>query len=277
LQIISFAYIVPTMPANPLTSEQLSDATRLKNLFKQWQQRRKDEGLPGSQEAASEMLGFNQSAMSQYLNGRIPLNIDAATKFATLIGCPVSEFSPALATQVARYVEASAAVAPAVGEGSIPYLSRASRVVIGGEDDEVFPIKMVNLHLQAGFPGFEVDQQFDDGGTVNIPRRVIERNDWVAQCLLAIKVKGESMKPVLSPGDTVVINIADTRPVSGEIYAINYDGTAVIKQLVYEAGAWWMYSFNRLPEFGRRIFRSPESIIVGKVVYQPGRILQGRL
>jgi phage repressor protein C with HTH and peptisase S24 domain len=258
------------MPASPLTPDQLADAARLKALFKHWQVRRKDDGLPNSQEAASEMLGFNQSAMSQYLNGRIPLNIDATTKFATLIGCPVKEFSPTLASEVSRYVEAAAV------PSAIPYVPQAGRVY-GGEDEDTLPIKLVNLHLQAGFPGFEVDREFDDGGTVNIPRKVIEANDWVPQCLLAIKVKGESMRPALAPGDTVVINIADTRPVSGEMYAINYDGMAVIKQLVHEAGAWWMYSFNRDPQFGRRIFRSPESIIVGKVVYQPGRILQGRL
>jgi SOS-response transcriptional repressor LexA len=263
------------MPANPLTPEQLADAERLKVLFGHWKQRRKDDGLPASQEAASEMLGFNQSAMSQYLNGRIPLNVEAATKFATLIGTPISEFSPSLASQAARYIAASSAPNH-VGDSTIPYLARVSRVQVGGEEDTL-PIKMVNLHLQAGFPNFDIDQEFDDGGAINIPRKVVEQNDWVPQCLLAIKVKGESMKPVLSAGDTVVINIADTRPVSGEMYAINCEGTAVIKQLVYEAKAWWMYSFNRSPEFGRRIFRSPESIVVGRVVYQPGRILQGRL
>lgn len=259
------------MPANPLTPDQAADAARLKQLFSEWQRKRKDDNEPSSQEVASEMLGFNQSAMSQYLNGKIPLNVSAATRFATLLGCTLSEFSPSLAQQAAKY----ATVADANSDG-VPFVRNASRVTTQLADDTV-PVKLVNLRLEAGFPGFDADQEFDDGGVVNIPRREIDENDWVPHCLLAIKVRGDSMAPVFHDRDTVVINIADTRPTSGEVYAINFDGKPVIKQLVHEGRDWWMYSFNRSPEFARRIFRSPESAVVGKVVYQPGRRVAGRL
>lgn len=91
------------MPALPLTKDQLDDAARLKDLFLRWQKRQREAGLPSSQEAASEQLGFNQSSMSQYLNGKIPLNIDAATGFAELLGCAVVDLSPAIADQAAKY------------------------------------------------------------------------------------------------------------------------------------------------------------------------------
>lgn len=91
------------MPALPLTKDQLDDAARLKDTFLQWQKRQRDAGLPSSQEAASEQLGFNQSSMSQYLNGKIPLNIDAATRFAELLGCKIVDLSPAIADQAAKY------------------------------------------------------------------------------------------------------------------------------------------------------------------------------
>jgi transcriptional regulator with XRE-family HTH domain len=93
------------MPALPLTKEQLDDAARLKEHFLKWQKRQKEAGLLSSQEAASEQLGFNQSSMSQYLNGKIPLNVDAATKFAELMGCRVSDLSPAIAEQAAKYAQ----------------------------------------------------------------------------------------------------------------------------------------------------------------------------
>lgn len=217
------------------------------------------------------MLGFNQSAMSQYLNAKIPLNVSAATRFATLIGCSVAEFSPALAAQVAQY--ASAATVFEVAEPSTPYLAQSTKVRVGAPGENNYPVKLVSIRVNAGFPGFESDQIFEDGGAVSVPQSVIEANDWVPQCLLAIKVRGRSMEPMFYDGDKAVVNIADTRPVSGHIYAINYDGSPVVKQLIREGPNWYMYSFNRDPEFGKRIFRSPESIIVARVVWQPGRAL----
>lgn len=261
------------MPAIPLTAQQLEDASRLKQRYEEWKARRKAAKEPASQEVATEMLGFNQSAVSQYLNGKIPLNVDAATKFATVFGCAVRDFSPSLADQVVKYTQAAEE-----GVISHPLVGRSGKVVVLVEGEkEAIAIKLVSLRLEAGYPNFEADQEFEDNGTISIPRREIEANDWVPQCLLAIKVRGDSMKPAFNDKDTVVINIADTKPISGEVYAINFDGKPVIKQLVHEGREWWMYSFNRDAEYGRRLFRSPESVVVGKVVYQPARRIAGRV
>lgn len=99
------------MPAKPLTPQELADAARLKALFQDWQGERKKNGEPASQEALTEILGFNQSSISQYLNGGIPLNVEAAYKFAGLLGQPISAFSQSLAEEATKY--AAAAFAPA--------------------------------------------------------------------------------------------------------------------------------------------------------------------
>lgn len=252
------------MPANPLTTEQLAEAAKVKDLFANWQRARKAAGEPASQEAASEILGFNQSALSQYLNGRIPLNIDAAAKFAKLIGCAVADFSPSLASQAEQYaLTATSSEVPA----KVPYVGRASAVSLEAPKDGTIPIKAVTLRLQAGFPGFDADQDFEDGGTIDMPRKFIEERDLVPQCLLAIKVKGESMEPLFFDGDSVVINIADTKWVDQGVFALNYDGAPVIKRLAYEDGDWWMTSEN--PRFKRQRCRQGETIVVGRVVWRP--------
>lgn len=74
----------------------------MKSIFKAWQQRRRDEGLPWSQDWASDYMGFGQSAMNQYLNGKIPLNPEAAVKFANLVGCPVNSFSDSIAKEISE-------------------------------------------------------------------------------------------------------------------------------------------------------------------------------
>jgi transcriptional regulator with XRE-family HTH domain len=255
------------MPALPLTKEQLDDAARLKALFLTWQKGRREAGLPASQEALSEMLGFNQSAVSQYLNGKIPLNVDAATKFSALIEVPISEFSPSLATQIEHYAAATGPADPAS-------MVRGATAATTELPIDTIAVKNVNIRVEAGFPGFEADPVFEDGGLVHIPRKDVELNEWVPSCLLAIKVRGDSMWPVFSEGDTIVINIADVKLVSGEVYAVNCDGKPVVKQLAYEGHQWYLRSYN--PKHHPVPYRTPEHSVIGKVVYQPGRVLSGR-
>ncbi|OAT46981.1 helix-turn-helix domain-containing protein [Providencia heimbachae] len=88
------------MPAKPLTDEQKFDAARLKALFQA------QKGL--TQAVLADDLGFaNQSAVSQYLNGRIPLNVEVAIKFADRFGCLVSDFSPSLQSEINKIAKYS--------------------------------------------------------------------------------------------------------------------------------------------------------------------------
>lgn len=258
------------MPALPLSKDQLDDAARLKALFAIWQKKQRDAGLPFSQEAVSEMLGFNQSAMSQYLNGKIPLNPIAAGKFAELIECAVDDFSTSLAGQVGM---------PPVRREAInreKFTRRASKISTEDQDEsELIAIKAVSIKVQAGFPGFDADREFEDGGVIHIPRKAIEGQAWMPHCLLAIKVRGDSMAPVFANGDTIVINVADRKMVSGEVYAVNCEGNPVVKQLALQGEQWMLRSFN--PQYDPKPYRTPDCDIIGKVVYQPGRVVSGRL
>lgn len=258
------------MPALPLTPEQLEDAARLKTLFAAWQKKQREAGLPSSQEALSDQLGFNQSALSQYLNGRIPLNIDAATKFANLIGANVADFSHALAGQLERYGAPQEPFDPAT------MVRNASRASTEPPDPSgLIAVQAVSIRVEAGVPGFEADREFEDGGIIYVPKADVENEDWAPQCLLAVKVRGDSMLPVFAEGDTIVINVADRKLVSGEVYAVNCEGKPAVKQLVHEGHQWCMRSFN--PRFAPKPFRTPDSDIIGKVVYQPGRVVSGRM
>lgn len=85
------------MPAAPLSAEQLADAARLKSAFKKAQQSRRESGRPWSQEAiAAEAEVGNQSALNQYLNGKIPLNLKALISICRAIDANPAEISPDL-------------------------------------------------------------------------------------------------------------------------------------------------------------------------------------
>lgn len=87
------------MPAKPLTPEQKEDAARLKAAFRAWQDAQADKGAPVSQLEAAGRLGFGQSALSQYLNGLIPLNGPVLTKFCALIEVAPESISKAIVEQ----------------------------------------------------------------------------------------------------------------------------------------------------------------------------------
>jgi phage repressor protein C with HTH and peptisase S24 domain len=127
-------------------------------------------------------------------------------------------------------------------------------------------IPKVNLKLSAGITEFQVEPAHGDGGIWDVPTRWIEKNGFVPERLLAIEVKGGSMEPSLYDGDLVVINTADTKLVNGYVYALNYEGDAVIKRLIREAGQWYASSDNPAPRYGRRACRGNECLIVGRVV-----------
>lgn len=156
-----------------------------------------------------------------------------------------------------------------------PLLPGARRVTVGESTTTTIPIKLVTMHLQAGIMGFEMQQEFDDGGTLDVPLQWVEENDYIAHCLIAIKVRGESMQPLLYQGDIAVINIADTKKVSGGVYAINFNGEAVVKRLRYEGRDWYMTSENA--DHPRRLCKGGDCIIVGRIVRFDPRNFKDRL
>lgn len=67
-----------------------------------------------TQEKAAELLGTNQSAISQYVTGRIPLNARAVLTFARLLGCRPEDIRDDLPElQLARGLNAGVREAPA--------------------------------------------------------------------------------------------------------------------------------------------------------------------
>lgn len=85
--------MVHVMPAKPLTPEQKDDASRLKEAFRAWQNAKRDAGAPVSQMEAAHRLGFGQSALSQYVNGQIPLNGPPNRSYTLNDGSKVLQYS----------------------------------------------------------------------------------------------------------------------------------------------------------------------------------------
>jgi transcriptional regulator with XRE-family HTH domain len=89
------------VPAKPLTADQHDDARRLREALAKAKAER---GLTQAELAA--LCGWDsQSTVSQYANGRIPLNLDALGAMCVHLRVPMSDISPTLARRLLQLVQ----------------------------------------------------------------------------------------------------------------------------------------------------------------------------
>ncbi|TWI65388.1 peptidase S24-like protein [Pseudoduganella lurida] len=131
----------------------------------------------------------------------------------------------------------------------------------------IVQIRRVRLRLSAGIVGFAIDPDEEAGPPFNVEDDWIARNRFNPQDLIAIEVTGESMEPRLYRGDLVVVNTGDKQPADGQVFAVNYEGEAVVKRLSRDAGHWWLTSDNAdQRRFPRKLCDGVSCLIVGRVV-----------
>jgi len=105
------------MPAKPLTAEQLADAQRLKDAYLL---AKRERGL--TQEALALACGYEtQSTVSQYVNGKIPLNIEAVAGLCSALQVDIASISPTLWERIQRI----GAMASAPSRFEVPALRSA--------------------------------------------------------------------------------------------------------------------------------------------------------
>lgn len=283
------------MPAKPLTDEQKADASRLKQLFSDWQKQRKKAGEASSQEAAAELLGFGQSALSQYLMGKIPLNPEVLSKLAKLLGRDMADISPGLASKMLAMVaplnqiyDEHISISPDVPnrgptvdligrllpEGSGNLVTWETPDDLEPDDDRVW-IDRYDYRYSAGngVIQWEVRQKkalpFDIGFFKALGVRPQD-------CRLA-QVHGRSMEPYLFNKDMMMICMAKTRVKDGLIYAVTFEDEPLVKQIFKEPeGALRLHSYN--PEFPDKVITADQLEglqIAGEVIYRSGSGLAG--
>jgi phage repressor protein C with HTH and peptisase S24 domain len=150
-----------------------------------------------------------------------------------------------------------------------------ARAVRAGHDSDVVEIPRVKLRLRAGVTQFDTEPDMEGDGHELVPTAILQALQLDPKNLLAMRVRGESMEPMMFEDDVVIVDKSDTKPISRELYAVNFDGSACIKQLLFRGGQWFLNSLH--PDHGPVNVKSGQCSIVGRVVIQPTRVLTGRL
>jgi phage repressor protein C with HTH and peptisase S24 domain len=155
------------------------------------------------------------------------------------------------------------------GDATVLDLAPGAVRVVAIEDDDpsIVQIRKVKLRVQAGVTGFQVEPEDDDGETQGVPRKWLLRAGLHQEALLSITVKGESMEPALYEGDVIIVDTRDTKLVDGAVYVVNYEGEAIVKRMIRDAGQWWLSSDNSdQRKYHRKQCKGAECIVIGRVV-----------
>lgn len=158
-------------------------------------------------------------------------------------------------------------------ETHIPANAIPVRAFQSGDSDFV-EIQKVKLKLSAGISGFGIEPLIESGAPIVFQKEWLERHGYFADHLIALKIRGESMRPKLDDGDLVVINTADRIPKDNLVYAVNFDGEDIIKRLRRENREWWLVSDNPDQKaYPKQICKGACCIIIGQVIYMQSRSL----
>lgn len=146
---------------------------------------------------------------------------------------------------------------------------------MNGDGHQLTEVRRVALRLRAGVAGFDAEPDMTALEPLAIPTSAIRDAKANPAALLGVRVRDRGMEPLFFEDDWIVIDTADTIQRSGEIFAVNWNGEPCIYQLVKRGGQWYLNSVNS--EFGALNIKSGQCSIVGRVFYQPGRLVTGRL
>lgn len=201
-----------------LTAEEIDDAKRLAEIFKQRKAEIKADGGHLSQESLAHDCGWKgQSAISQYMNARIPLNMEALLKLSSALKVPPEKISPRLTAQLPK------------PDANLDPLEAAGVMEEWPTNTEIDVPYFREVELAAGSGAFEVIE--NNGVAKRLPVRALEQSGVLPQNAACATVRGDSMLPTLPNGTCIAIDKGATRIYDGDIYAIDHDGMLRIKVL----------------------------------------------
>ncbi|MGG7604650.1 XRE family transcriptional regulator [Massilia sp. BKSP1R2A-1] len=225
-----------------------------------WARAKKAEhlGTEFTQQDLASRAGVTQGSIAHLESGRTKTS-RSLTKIAAALGVSTEWLADGKGDPYAAVSSGTDANAEIPGAMSVRRTEDGSRLHTSIR-------KVSDFKLSAGVTGFQLELDHRNGGIWELPTRWLERKGLNPSHLVAIEVKGESMEPNLYEGDLIVVNTADARLVNGEVYAVNYEGEAVVKRMIREGGQWYLCSDNPAPKFGRRVCRGSDCIVIGRVV-----------
>ncbi|MNM69030.1 putative HTH-type transcriptional regulator [compost metagenome] len=258
----------------PLSAEQLADAKRLHDIYKKRaKESREDPSKPAiTQTEVGERCEWKspQSTVSQYMTGKVALNLEALVKLSEALDFEPAEVSPTLAAGIRRAShlnhpghDAPAANSPIPASGDVPE----------SEDDRYAFVPQYDAKAAAGL-GSE-NPHVEIRSTLAFKREWLKVKGAKAEQLIVIYAEGESMWPTISDRDVLLVDRSRIDPVDGQVFVLAGADGAIVKRLVKGSlGQWLLRSDNedkvQYPDRYHLHINGNEHRIIGKVIWRGG-------
>lgn len=258
----------------PLSAEQLADAKRLHDIYKKRaKESREDPTKPAlTQTEVGERCDWKspQSTVSQYMTGKVALNLDALVKLSEALDFEPAEVSPTLAAGIRR----------ALPSAGLDYLAQAansplpaSADVLQSEDERYAFVPQYDAKAAAGLGS--------ENPHVEVHSTLAFKRDWLKakgakpDHLAVIYAEGQSMWPTINDGDVLLVDRSRIEPADGQVFVLGATDGAIVKRLVQgPLGQWILRSDNEdkdeYPDRFHLRSNGNEHRIIGKVIWRGG-------
>lgn len=211
-----------------------SDSARLKTQYMAW----KAKDRTHTQAMAAKHMQITQSAVSQYLLGKIALNLETLFKFADLFGCRPEDISPTLAETFYKSVPWRDHDRWEGQPGFESYVQTAVRIEVRG--------KLTTSAERTAL----LECRGEDLGSLDI---YTHHNS-----VYAAAVDGDALAPIIRNGWYVVFN-PDMQAQPGDYVLLGSDaGQQQIAEYLFERGG--VCELMQLDGLGRVSFKRDESL-----------------
>ncbi len=259
----------------PLSQSQLDDAKRLQAIYKKRvkESRERGENPILNQAELGEKCGWKsgQSTVSQYMTGRVALNLEALVKLAEHLQFEPSEVSPTLASGIRRAGRPDGVKAPDREAANAPFPDRLDAADLSEERYAFVP--QYDAKAAAGL-GSE-NPHVEIRATLAFKREWLKAKGVSPKSLAVIYADGESMEPTINDGDVLPVDLSKIEPEDHQVFVLAGSEGAIVKRLVSSPlGRWIIRSDNEdKAEFpDRNLSRedNDEHRIIGKVIWRGG-------
>lgn len=177
-----------------------ADVAAAAKLKLEWQARARSLGL--TQDQVADELGITQGAVSQYLNGKIPMNYRTLLVFCRLLG--IND------TDVRRDLPEQQLLGPPTDSGDWADIKGYAQAM--------------------GLGGGPEAQEYAETHRLKFRAESLARKRLRPDALAVMYGRGDSMEPRIHSGDAVLFDTTDTRPRDGHLYVIMVDGGGAAKE-----------------------------------------------
>ncbi len=255
----------------PLSAEQLADAKRLHEIYKQ--RVKESRADPSKQVLTQTEVGERcewrspQSTVSQYMTGKVALNLEALVKLSQALDFEPSQVSPTLAAGIRR--------APTSFDH---HAEAANSPLPDGSDEEELDgryayVPQYDAKAAAGL-GSE-NPHVEIRSTLAFKREWLRVKGAKPDQLIVIYAEGESMWPTINHGDVLLVDRSRIEPADGQVFVLAGSEGAIVKRLVQgPLGQWVLRSDNEdkkeHPDRYHLRSNGNEHRIIGKVIWRGG-------